>query len=615
MTAAALLVVIALPVAGAVISLVVGHRDDEWSVRVGVVATAGAWIAAVALGVTHWGAQAASTVGSYQLPTGGLPISFVLRVDQLTASMLVLATSVAALVQVYSVAYLRGDPRRPSYTALVSLFTAAMALVVAADDLFVLLVGWEIMGVCSYYLISHHWELAEARAGAVKAFVVTRLGDIGLLFAIFVLGDAAGTYRISGVLEAAHEGAISHGQATTAALLVLCGVVGKSAQFPLHTWLPDAMPGPTPISALIHAATMVAAGVFLVARLLPVFELSPTALTTLAVIAAITMLGAALMALAAEDLKRILAWSTVSQLAYMFGALSLGGYAAGVLHLLAHGAFKALLFLAAGSVIHAVGTQRVDSMGGLRRAMPITFATMTVGFAALAGLPPLVGFFSKDEVLGLAAEHAFDGVDGARPWLILVVGYLTAAVTAAYATRAWLMVFFGPRRRQPYAAEPHESPALMRWPLIVLAIASATGGVAVVFPHFLGVEHTNHWWMFAVSSLVVLVAVAFTAAEWSRLGRRDPVGFLGILRRPAAAEFGLDRLMVRGVAWLTRTGARVVVGNERQVVDAYVRAGDAGAHWSGRILRRLHDGNVQRYVTAVVVGAVAVAVIVGVMQG
>jgi NADH-quinone oxidoreductase subunit L len=471
------------------------------------------------------------------------------------------------------------------------------------------------MGACSYYLISHHWELAEARTGAVKAFLVTRLGDVGLLFGIFVLGDATGTYRISGVLEAAASGGITGSEATLASLLVLCGVVGKSAQFPLHTWLPDAMPGPTPISALIHAATMVAAGVFLVARLLAVFELSDVAMGTLAVVAATTMLGAALMALAADDLKRVLAWSTVSQLALMFGALSIGGYDAGVLHLLAHGAFKALLFLAAGSVIHAVGTQRIDSMGGLRTAMPVTFATMTVGFAALAGLPPFVGFFSKDEVLGLAAEHAFDGVDGFRPWLLLVVGYLTAAVTAAYATRAWLMVFFGPRRRAAYAVAPHESPALMRWPLVVLAVASTFGGLAVVFPHFLGVEHDPHWWMFLVSSFVVLAAVGFTTAEWSRLGRSDPAGFLGVLRRPAAAEFGLDRLMVTTATRLTGAGSRVVVANEAAVVEPYVAGSDAGAQWAGRALRWLHNGNIQRYVTAVVVGALAVAVLVGVMQG
>jgi NADH-quinone oxidoreductase subunit L len=342
-------------------------------------------------------------------------------------------------------------------------------------------------------------------------------------------------------------------------------------------------------------------------------SLSTVTMTTLTCIAAVTMSGAALMALAADDLKRLLAWSTVSQLAYMFAGLSLAGYSAGVLHLFSHGAFKALLFLAAGSVIHAIGTQRVDSMGGLRRAMPVTFATMTVGFAALAGVPPFVGFFSKDEVLGLAAEHAFDGEQGIRPWLVLVIGLITAALTAAYATRAWLMVFWGPRRRQPYPVQPHESPLLMTAPLVILAGATVLGGLAVVFPHFLGVEHEPHWWMFAVSSSVVLLSVAFIAAEWSRMGRRDPVGSLAWLR-PAAAEFGYDAALVRGTSMATSTAVRTVAASESLVIEPYVRGGDEGAQWGSRLVRWLHDGNLQRYVTAVVLGAVAVAVIVGLVQ-
>lgn len=616
MSTFATIAVLLLPTFAAVVSLVAGHQREQIAIRAGVAGCGLAWVCAMALGMAHWGDidRAAAVIGSYEMPTGDLPISLVLRVDQLSASMLVLATSVAALVQLYSVAYLRGDPRYPSYSALVSIFTAAMALVVVADDLFVLLVGWEVMGACSYYLISHHWELGEARAGAVKAFLMTRLGDVGLLFGIFVAGEAARTYRISGVVEAALSGEISTGQATAATLLMLCGVVGKSAQFPLHTWLPDAMPGPTPISALIHAATMVAAGVFFVARMLPLFELSTVTMTTLAVIASVTMLGSALMALAADDLKRILAWSTVSQLAYMFGALALGGYAAGVLHLLSHGAFKALLFLAAGSVIHAVGTQRIDSMGGLRKAMPVTFATMTIGWAALAGVPPLVGFFSKDEVLGLAAEQAFDGEQGVRPWLVLIVGLIAAGLTAAYSMRAWLMVFYGPLRREPYAVQPHESPLLMQVPLMILAGATVLGGVAVVFPHFLGVEHETHWWMFAVSLAVVLAGAGFTAAEWLRLGRRDPAVYLGWLKRPAAAEFGYDAALVRATSATTSFAARTVAANESEIVEPYVRGGDVGAQLTGRLLRWLHDGNLQRYVTAIVVGAVAVALVVGLVQ-
>lgn len=598
----------------AVAAVVVGHRDDRVPPLLGVAGSGVAWLCSVVVGALHWGANAAPTVtGSGRIETGGLPITVALRVDQLSASMVVLATTVALLVQVYSVAYLRGDPRYPSYTAIVSLFTAAMVLVVSADDLFVLLVGWEVMGVCSYILISHHWELEPARAGAVKAFLMTRLGDIGLLFGFFVIGGAAGTYRISGIVEAAAAGRISGHQATIGSLLMLCGVVGKSAQFPLHSWLPDAMPGPTPISALIHAATMVAAGVFLVARLLPVFALSDVAMTTLAVIACVTMLGSALFALAADDLKRVLAWSTVSQLSYMFAALTLGGYGAGVLHLLSHGAFKALLFLAAGSVIHAVGTQRLDGMGGLRASMPVTFVTMTVGYAALAGVPPFVGFFSKDEILGVASDQAFHGAHG-RGWLVLVVGLVVAGLTAAYSTRAWLMTFFGPRRGDRTGVPPPEPGWLMLGPLVALSAASTLGGVVVVWPSFLGVEREGwHLGLVLVSLAVVALGAALAVAEWTRLGHMDPAASLGRLRPVLAREASYDAL----VDWTVVRPGRWLAGltrlNEIEVVDRYAAAGDIGSQWGSRLVRWAHNGNAQRYLTAVVIGAVGVAVLVGVI--
>jgi NADH-quinone oxidoreductase subunit L len=601
-------------VAAALLVLAFGHRDDRVAPVVGVAGAGVAWVLSLPVAVTHWGHHVtAGLTGSGKVGTGGLPLNVTLRVDQLSASMLVLATTVALAVQIYSVAYLRGDPRFPSYSAFVSIFTAAMALVVTADDLFVLLVGWEVMGVCSYVLIGHHWELEPARSGAVKAFLMTRLGDVGLLFGFFVLGGAAHTYRISGIVDAALDGRITGQQATAGTLLVLCGVVGKSAQFPLHSWLPDAMPGPTPISALIHAATMVAAGVFLVARLLPVFELSDVAMTVLALIACATMLGSALFAFAADDLKRVLAWSTVSQLAYMFAALSLGGYGAGLLHLLSHGAFKALLFLAAGSVIHAVGTQRLDGMGGLRSTMPVTFVTMSIGFAALAGVPPFVGFFSKDAVLGVAAEEAMHGAT-ARGWLVLVVGVVVAGLTAAYSTRAWLMTFFGPRRGDTTAVPPHESSWLMLGPLVALAGACVLGGVAVVEPGFLGVERDAfHPTVVLVSLAVATIGAALAAVEWMRVQKTDPAVSLGRLRPVLARELGYDTLVsatiVRPTQWLARMGML----SESEVVDAYADGGDSGSQWAARLVRWTHNGNAQRYVTAVVVGAVGVAVIIGIM--
>ena len=615
--------VIVLPIIAAISAVGAAHRWERAAPAFGIGGTAAAWAAAVAVGVQQWGGADPSVVGDGYVDTGGFPISFVLRVDQLSASMLVLATSVALLVQVYSVGYLRGDPRYPSYVAFVCLFTSAMALVVTADDLFVLLVGWEVMGACSYLLIGHHWELEPARAGAVKAFVMTRVGDLGLLVGIFVLGKAAETYRVSGVIEAALAGEIGTGTATTACLLVLCGVVGKSAQFPLHTWLPDAMPGPTPISALIHAATMVAAGVFLVARLLPVFVLSDVALGVLSAVAVVTMLGASLFALAADDLKRVLAWSTVSQLALMFGALSLGtvdGYAAGVLHLLSHGVFKALLFLAAGSVVHAVGTQRLSSMGGLRRAMPWTFATMTVGFAALAGVPPLVGFFSKDAVLAAAVDAAFHGEAG-RGWPVLVAALLTTVLTTAYCVRAWLMVFLGARAGQvtgPDAvvvAPVHESPPEMVGPLGVLAALGVLGGVAVLRPTYLGLEPEHLHVGVALTSIVLVGLSAFVVvAEWSRSQRCEPAEVLGPFRTVLAREASYDTLLDHAVVRPTWRLSRLTAVVESDVVEPYPRGADTGAGWASRLLRWFHDGDVQRYVTVIVLGAVSVAVVVGMVR-
>lgn len=626
--------VLLLLLGGALVALAGGHRREPLAAVAGVAATAAAFGMALVIGMQRTGSHImAADIGGYQISTGGLPISASLLVDQLSASMLLLATGVALLVQIYSVAYLRGDPRYPSYTALVCLFTAAMGLVVVADDLFVLLVGWEVMGVCSYFLISHHWELEPARAGAVKAFVMTRLGDIGLLFGIFVAGQAAGTYRISGVVAAATSGAISTGEATAATLLMLCGVVGKSAQFPLHSWLPDAMPGPTPISALIHAATMVAAGVYLVARLLPVFALSVVTMSVLAVIAVITLLGSALMALAADDLKRVLAWSTVSQLAYMFGALSLGGYGAAVLHLLSHGAFKALLFLAAGSVIHAVGTQQLARMGGLRRALPVTFATMSIGLAALSGLPPLVGFFSKDAVLGVAFEQALHGEAPIRGWLVLVAGLLGAALTAAYSMRLWLLVFCGPRRGPSVQADPASTAAahedtgprapdlarepswLMLGPLVVLAVPCLFGGWAVLQPDFLGVQPDEvHLPIALVSTVLAVTAAVFTAWAWKHLDAADPAATLGPLRPILADEFHYDTLVDAAVVRPARGAAATVVANEAHVVDPYAQGADALSQWAARLLRWLHNGNLQRYVATVVIGAVALAVVIGIVQ-
>lgn len=507
------------------------------------------------------------------------------HLDSLAASMVLLVSGVALLVQIYSTAYLGDDPRYRSYALLIVLFLLAMIAVVVADDLFVLLIGWEVMGLCSYFLISHQWEKEPARAGAAKAYLITRFADLGLLIAIFVIGASYGTFRISEVLAQ-----VPH-NATPIALLLLLAVVGKSAQFPLHSWLPDAMPGPVPISALIHAATMVAAGVYLVARLYPVFLASATALTVMALIACITMLMAALFALTGSDLKRILAWSTVSQLAYMFAAMSVGDREAGIDHLLSHGAFKALLFLAAGCIMFAVGSTSLSAMGGLRQSMPWTFWTTTIGLAALAGIPPTSGFFSKDDILAAARDSAggqFVGADWIAS-LVFVVALITAFVTAAYAARVWFKVFFGP------AKEASDAPRTMTVPLVVLTVAT----IALSF------GKQVHWEIGVLTSAIAVVAIALT--WWVHRGAlTTPPGIRGPLRK----ELGLDILYTKWIPVVFNKASAATLVVDTDAIDAYPRAVAFASDKSSRLLGRSESKNSQTYATVFTLAVVAFTVLV-----
>ncbi|MPZ25640.1 MAG: NADH-quinone oxidoreductase subunit L [Micromonosporaceae bacterium] len=554
---------------------------------------------------------------------GHLAVDFGVRVDSAALLVAVAVGVVALAVQVYSVSYLDGDEGYPAYAAQVSLFTAAMLLVVVAGDLIVLLVGWEVMGICSYLLIAHDRRLPEAPGAAVKAFLVTRVGDVGFWLGVILLGVHTGSFRIADVLAAVTGGELSTATLTAAGLLLLAGVAGKSAQFPLHTWLPDAMAGPTPISALIHAATMVAAGVYVVFRLYPVFSYGDGVLPVLAVVAAVTMLLGALAATAADDIKRVLAWSTVSQLAYMVGALAVGATAAALFHLLTHAAFKALLFLAAGAVIHAVGSNLMSAMGGLRRPMPVTFWSMTIGLGALVGVPPLAGFWSKDAIL-----HSASGGAGWAAGLVFAAGLATVVVTAWYATRLWLRTFFGLSRSE---ATAHDPPPLMAWPVVALAVPSGLLGFVALSDGFVdrlstpvpadwtgaaarpdalpaqpvladqALVHAGGFVLLPLAAAAVGIAAAWLV--WQRDPATDPARALGRLRPVFEREFYLDGFQDVLVVRPVRALARAVRRADESVVDGTVEGTGRGTVSLGGLVARAHRAALPRAVVAVLAGA------------
>ncbi|MET9501386.1 NADH-quinone oxidoreductase subunit L [Streptomyces sp. NPDC006622] len=645
-----------LPFLGAATGLLLGRTAPGFVRPLAVLPTLAALVLAAIVAVRQ-GGDATVDAATELTPTGSVPIELALHIDGFAALVAVLVGLVATCVQVYSTGYLRDDPRYPSYAALVSLFTSAMFLVVYSGDLMVLLVGWEVMGICSYFLVGHYWETPEARAASLKAFLVTKLGDVPFLIGLLALATDAGSFRITKVLGTVAHGGLDH--PTPIALLLLAGVAGKSAQFPLHTWLPDAMAGPTPVSALIHAATMVAAGVYFVARLLPVFEASRAAMVVLAVMAAVTMVGSGLAALAQDDIKRVLAYSTIGQLAYMTGALAVGDRGAAVFHLISHGAFKALLFLAAGVIIHASGTNSLAAMSrmtGLRERVPDAFWTMTVALLALAAIPPFSGFFSKESVLG-AAEHVSTGhtehAPAAAGWIVLVAGLLAAVLTAAYATRLWLLAFRG---RGAEAPDHGRQPLTMTVVLWVLAVPSlALGGFAYrSLPDWfdgrdlaptpttsvlgtglalVGALAVHSAWRHTTAraarvplgavaahpegdaALVEAEAIAtHTPAYGSVASAPDPADpgrlLLGPLHRHAATGFHLDAVHTTLFVRPVQAGASLVRFLDREVVDTYVRGAGALPRWLGIAVRRAQTGNVQTYVSALLAGTVVLVVAV-----
>ncbi|HUO46325.1 MAG TPA: NADH-quinone oxidoreductase subunit L [Acidimicrobiia bacterium] len=474
--------VIAFPLAGAVFLHFLGRRIGQ--PRSGYLATA-AIAASFAVGLAAAipflaGGKEGQQVRLWEwMPSVGA--NFELHWDPLAALMTLVVTGVGSLIHLYAIGYMHGDRRFSRFFAYLNLFAASMLTLVLAGNYAMLFVGWELVGLCSYLLISFWFDRPSAAAAGKKAFIVNRIGDLGFMVAIMIMFAAFHTLSFPGVLDRAPE-VLNEDTATAIALLLLLAAAGKSAQIPLYVWLPDAMEGPTPVSALIHAATMVTAGVYVVARSAVIFEISPIAGPVVATVGALTALMAATIALAQTDIKRVLAYSTISQLGYMFLAVGAAGHIAGVFHLMTHAFFKALLFLGAGSVIHAMANEQdMRKMGGLRKHMPVTFTTMGIATVAIAGIPPLAGFWSKDEILGVAFAR------GGWFSVLWVIGLLTALITAFYMTRQFVLVFLGEPRWDP-DVHPHESPRLMTIPLIILAVLSVVGGI-VNTPFRLGLEH------------------------------------------------------------------------------------------------------------------------------
>ena len=544
--------------------------------------------------------------------SGALHVDIALRVDPLSGIMIMVVTGVGFLIHVYSVGYMAHDDDVVRYFAYLNLFTTAMLLLVLGDNILLLFVGWEGVGLCSYLLIGFWYTDDEKASAGKKAFIVNRIGDAGFLLGLFLLFwslGAHGVWTLSFSEIAAHASVLPVTTVTLICLLFFVGAAGKSAQIPLYVWLPDAMAGPTPVSALIHAATMVTAGIYLIARMHFLYSLSQTALAVVAVVGAVTALFAATIALVQTDIKKVLAYSTVSQLGYMFLGLGVGAYAAGVFHVMTHAFFKALLFLGAGSVIHGMSEEQdIRKMGGLKSKMPTTYGTFAIGCLAIAGFPLLSGFFSKDLIL----EHAFGSPHGSP--LLWLIGTLGAGLTAFYMFRLFFVTFWGENRSDPEVAHHiHESPQVMTMPLMVLAILSLIGGYFTV-PELLSplYGHAHPHVSPLVKYLPTLLGLGGIGLAY-RLYVQDPATTDRLSRQFAGLhqlllnkyyvdelyEAAIVRPLLAASDWLWKVWDTVVidglVNGTAQVIQA-----------NGSVLRFWQTGNVQTYALSFCCGAIVI---------
>jgi NADH-quinone oxidoreductase subunit L len=609
-----------LPLAGAGVNLVIGRRVGRWSgwLASGLVAAGFAIVLAVLVDLVAFGAgDRVRVVRLFEwISAGSFQLTATLRVDPLSMTMVLVVTGVGALIHVYAIGYMRGDPRFGRFFAYLNLFVFFMLLLVLADNYLVLYLGWEGVGLCSYLLIGFWHARPLAASAAKKAFITTRIGDSAMLLGIVLIWSHVGSLEFGRVFSSS---AIGSSAATAISLLLLAGAVGKSAQFPLHVWLPDAMEGPTPVSALIHAATMVTAGVYLIVRSHALFEASGTALTVVLVIGLVSALYAALASIGQWDLKRALAYSTMSQIGYMFFAAGMRYYAGAMLLLVCHAFYKALLFLTSGNVMHGLhGETDLRNLGGLRRQMPISATWFLIGSLALAGLPPLGGFFAKDHIVSFAATSGRSAA-----WVLATVG---AFFSALYISRPLFLAFFG-ERRSPERA--HEAPALMQAPLALLALGAVVAGAGLGFsvesgrldtflrpvigatPAGTGGPSEPVLVAISISLSVAAVAIAYWIwasgrVDWQAFPQRQPelAGWLG-------SAFYVNALYGWLVQFPGKGFGRVVDIVDAKVIDGAVNEAGSGVRAASRSAPLIQSGLVRSYALAFLLGAAALLLFLG----
>jgi NADH-quinone oxidoreductase subunit L len=621
-----------LPLLGFIVTLVFGKR---WGAKAHILPVALVTVSA-ALSIyafvwafTHqettfvWNAFTWIAAGRFSVPWG-------FQVDSLTGVMLLVVGVIGMLVHYYSIGYMHGDEGYYRFFAYLNLFMFAMFMLILADSYLLLFLGWEGVGLCSYLLISFWFRKKSASQAGKKAFIVNRVGDFGFTLAMFAIVVATGTLQFTGVFEAAEKGEVAAGTMTWICLLLFTGAIGKSAQFPLHVWLPDAMEGPTPVSALIHAATMVNAGVYMVARSYPLFIQSHTAMLVVMGVGAFTAIYAAYIAITQNDIKKVIAYSTISSLGFMFLALGAGAWVAAIFYLFAHGFFKGLMFLCSGSVIHAMGgEQDMRKMGGLRKKIPITFWTMLIGAFSMVGIIPFAGFWAKDEIIGAAFVKGY--------YVVWAVAMVTVLLTGIYVFRLIFLTFFGENRADAEVqAHIHESPPVMTVPLIILAIPALLLGLVVgvppesgwlhgfLEPVFFDVEHEVFTWigeggMLMGASLITAI-IGIALAWWLYIRQTDVPGRIAE-RVPWAYKASLNKLYMDDIYAVVPVGATLSFANwlwvvfDAKVIDGAVNGLARLWGWAGDRLRPIQTGRVQNYAMYVFGGMVVLVVVLAWVWG